>query len=385
MNVLVVAHYQNDGSPCASFIHAQVKAFCENGLDVRVLVPIPVGKVGINRTRFTPIIEKKVIEGVHYVFIRYFSASNFGVYWLNHFNAIISMKIYFKQIFKDFIPAIVHAHTIGLDSNIGAWISSKVDCPLVVTTHGSDTFIPLKKNKISWIKKSVVQADCIVCVSMKLKKTIECLTDIPCIVIHNGFNQLIKTEEKSFRNNRLLINQTGSLIKQKNVDITIKAFVEVLKAIPTAKLLIVGDGPQREDLVNLCSKLSVEKSVIFFGQVDNKKAISLMNNSRYFVMLSEGEGFGIVYLEAMSTGCIVFGTRGEGIEDIITDGVNGFLVEKGDFLSIANRILWCENNLEMTEKIAKRAKELALQFSWERNTKCYVELFNKLIIKQKNF
>lgn len=117
----------------------------------------------------------------------------------------------------------------------------------------------------------------------------------------------------------------GKLIARKNVDLVIKAFALVHKN-DSSKLLIVGDGAERPRLEELASRELGEDRCIFTGSVSRDAVIGYMAQSDLFVMPSVNETLGLVYLEAMSQGCIALGTVGEGIDGTIADGVNGLLV-----------------------------------------------------------
>ena len=109
-----------------------------------------------------------------------------------------------------------------------------------------------------------------------------------------------------------------------------------------------------------------------------------MEESGFFVMASKPEGFGIVYLEAMSAGCVTVGTEGQGISDIIDHGMNGFLVPSDDPTRIAELLDWCLRNPEDSDRIAQEGKKLASEMTWEKNAGEYIKLFNKLKEKSVN-
>ena len=93
----------------------------------------------------------------------------------------------------------------------------------------------------------------------------------------------------------------------------------------------------------------------------------MMAGADFFVMPSYPEGLGIVYLEAMGEGCITIGTKGEGIDGIIRDGENGFLVERDDALAIAEIIETCVKDRGLCRRISEKACASAAGFSWEKN------------------
>lgn len=105
--------------------------------------------------------------------------------------------------------------------------------------------------------------------------------------------------------------------KRKNIDKVIKA----CKGLECFELTVIGDGKERKKLEK------IDKNVIFTGRLPNDEVLAKMRKSDIFVLPSVGETFGMVYLEAMASGCITVCTKGDGIDGIIKDRENGFLTE----------------------------------------------------------
>lgn len=105
--------------------------------------------------------------------------------------------------------------------------------------------------------------------------------------------------------------------KRKNIDKVIKA----CKGLEGFKLTVIGDGKERKNLEK------IDKNVIFTGRLPHDEVLAKMRESDVFVLPSVGETFGMVYLEAMASGCITVCTKGDGIDGIIKNGENGFLTE----------------------------------------------------------
>lgn len=377
MNILVVAHYQNDGSPTAIFIHDQILAYQKLGHSVRVVVPIAFGKLNLHGRRLETGVHQEDIDGIPHYFIRYLSLSKYGETYFNSAAAIHVLRTGLKCILTGFVPDVIHAHTLGFDCDIGAWLKTQLHVPLVVTTHGSDTFIPFRNHQFSRLKKTADHADRIVAVSSLLKKRlIEVGVQTSISVILNGFE--LRYVNDNVRPPVSLI-QVGSLIERKKVDVTLHAFQHLQQKYPDATLQIVGSGPELSKLGKLCQTLNTRNSVHFLGQLSNKDVFTEMSKSRFFVMPSVREGFGIVYLEAMACGCITIGTDGEGIADLIVSGENGFLVPPNDPDAIVQAVEWCLTHPEETEAVVEQGRRDALGLTWEKNATQYMNLFRELI------
>lgn len=381
MNILVVAHYQNDSSPTAIFIHDQVKAYVALGHRVRVIVPISLGKRGFcNGERFRSTVD--MIDGAEHFFIRFLSLSNYGAGGFNTRRAIAAIARHNSHLFADFTPDVIHAHTLGFDSDIGAWLKQRLHCPLVVTTHGSDTSIPYENAQLDWLVEKANAADHMVAVSSALAKKLTCCgVKTPVSVILNGFRvQALSSAEERVPHSLI---QVGHLIHQKHVDTTIQAFARLKETHPDAHLTIVGEGAERTSLEDLVRKLGVTDSVRFTGQISNEEVLSKMAQAQFFCMPSVREGFGIVYLEAMASGCITIGTEGEGIADLIENGKNGFLVPAESPEAIVQTVEWCLAHPQAADVIRQRGKQDAMALTWENNAKKYLALFQILIQRER--
>ncbi len=112
----------------------------------------------------------------------------------------------------------------------------------------------------------------------------------------------------------------ANLIKRKNIDKLILA----IKDLEEFELNIIGDGKELKTLKKLARNSS---NINFYGRLPNNKVLEEMKNSDIFILPSVNETFGMVYLEAMSAGCVTVGIKNDGIDGIIKNGENGFLCE----------------------------------------------------------
>lgn len=159
-------------------------------------------------------------------------------------------------------------------------------------------------------------------------KTFICHSGVPEKYIYSSITN------KNFENKVKKFCYTGMLIPLKRVCDIILA---LHKAFPLKdfEFNIIGEGMERENLEKLIQELGVEKNVKFLGRKKRDEVQTIMNESDCFVMVSESEAFGLVYLEAMSKGCITIGTRGQGIDGVINHGINGYLCESNNSNELA--------------------------------------------------
>lgn len=158
---------------------------------------------------------------------------------------------------------------------------------------------------------------------------------------------------------RLSFCFAGMLIPLKNVDVLLEALAE---AFPAGEftLRIVGDGLLRNDLEALVRRLGLSASVTFEGYRSREDVQHVLAASDVFVMVSKPEAFGLVYLEAMAKGCLVIGTRGQGIDGVIREGENGFLCEARDVAGLRDTLRAIQRR-SVAEKraVAERARQTA--------------------------
>jgi len=172
----------------------------------------------------------------------------------------------------------------------------------------------------------------------------------PIIVIPNGIDLSLypKMEVGEVKPQVIYV---GRLVFYKNLKVVIDAFKEVLKTIPEAKLLIVGDGPMRKHWENYAIKLNLKNHVKFTGYITHEEKVKLISESCALVFPSLFEGFGIVILEAFACYKPVIVSNIEPFTEIVTNGYTGFLVDP------VNPKEWAE---KITELMVNRLKALKM-------------------------
>lgn len=163
----------------------------------------------------------------------------------------------------------------------------------------------------------------------------------------------------------------GSFIRRKHVDKIIDALSQL--NYPW-HLDIVGDGITRKKLENQVSRIGKQNCVKFHGFLPREQVPAILKDTECFIMISEEETFGLVYLEAMSLGNLTIASKGEGMDGIIEDEVNGFLSKAGNANALFKTIGRI-NRLSRIEKnnISERAKETSKQLTDKTAAKFYAE------------
>lgn len=149
----------------------------------------------------------------------------------------------------------------------------------------------------------------------------------------------------------------GRLVKYKNVDTVIRA-LNIKYRNRDYRLHIIGEGAEKERLQDLTKELSCDANVIFYGQLPREKVFEMMKKSYSFIMVSNNETFGMVYIEAMMAGCITIASKNGGVDGVIIDGENGYLSKQGDVDDLVNTLERIENEKNLS-KIRKEAIKTA--------------------------
>ncbi len=203
-------------------------------------------------------------------------------------------------------------------------------------------------------------------------------------VIYNGIDVLEYEKNKinfnvtradlNIPDSSYLIGFVGRLTKQKAPDILLRAAVQIKKKIPQAQFLMVGDGEERERLVQMIEKFNLQDCVHITGWVDNPmEYITLFDQA---MLLSRWEGFGLVLAEYMWAGKPIVATNVNAIPNLIANGVNGLLVEKDNVKEIVKASLQIFYNNELANLFGNNGKRIVRErFSVDRVVREHEKLF----------
>jgi len=238
-----------------------------------------------------------------------------------------------------FVPDVVIAHFPVRY----APIMENIPCngPKIAVAHTTDTRI-CKKKPGFWIPRINKAFDRVYCRSLPINR--ECrelgLENVADFIIYSGVPYAKEIKQNSCSvmiNKKITFLYVGKPIKRKHVDYVINA-LPCLIGKADFDFLIIGKGTEENSLREQAKMCKIEDRVIFLGSMSRDKVYEYMGKANIFIMPSTQETLGLVYLEAMMHGCITVGTENEGIDGIIKDGENGFLVKQFDQESVTNTI-----------------------------------------------
>ncbi len=190
-------------------------------------------------------------------------------------------------------------------------------------------------------------------------------------------NENIKELKESFApNNERVLVHVSNFRKVKRTQDVIRIFDIVRKKLP-AKLLMVGDGPERHHLEELCRELDTCHLVKFVGKVKDTERI--LAASDVFILPSESESFGLAALEAMAARTPVISTNTGGIPELNENGISGFLSNVGDVEDMANNTLKILESDQTLEEFKTGAYQQAQKFDIHTILPVYEKLYNSVI------
>lgn len=199
------------------------------------------------------------------------------------------------------------------------------------------------------------------------------LTKTEPVIIHNGVD--LKTFKPGRESQTPLILYVGRLQKYKSLHVLINAASEILKTFPSAKIVIAGEGEEKESLQNYAKLLGLDKKIIFKGRVTHEEKISLMQSAWVFVNPSFMEGWGITTIEANACGTPAVASHVPGLRDSVRHNETGFLAKYESVPDFATKIMLLLTDDKLRRKMSKQSILWAENFSWEKSADKFTLLF----------
>ncbi|MBN1541449.1 N-acetyl-alpha-D-glucosaminyl L-malate synthase BshA [candidate division KSB1 bacterium] len=267
---------------------------------------------------------------------------------------------------------IVHAH-YAIPHAVSAYLAKQMmrgQGPRIVTTlHGTDiTLVGKDPSFYEAVKFSIEESDGVTAVSSYLRRqTIdEFHIEREIRVLSNfidteRFNGVVtRCSKNQFApNGEFLLMHTSNFRPVKRMPDTIRILEKIRKKVP-AKLLLVGDGPDRQTAVDLARKLDVQEHVIYLGTQDYIE--NLLGCADLFLLPSEEESFGLAALEAMSSRTPVIASDIGGLPEVVENGKTGFLLPAGDIDGMAQAAIRLLMNPAQLREFGENGRKAALEY-----------------------
>jgi N-acetyl-alpha-D-glucosaminyl L-malate synthase BshA len=314
----------------------------------------------------TPTRLDRFIENIffHEVDIPHYPLFEFQLYTLALTGKIIDVIKYEKLDLIHVHYAIPHAIS-GILSKL---ILKDTNIKLLTTLHGTDiTLVGLEPAFNSLVKFSLENSDGVTAVSNYLKNnTLQHFkVDKDIKVIYNFINtdQYKRVNCSKIHNNiapngeKILIH-TSNFRQVKRVQDTILILAEVLKSMP-AKLILIGDGPDRTECEKLSRELGISEHVKFLGK--QSILVDLLSCADVFLLPSQSESFGLSALEAMSCGVPVVASNIGGIPEVVVHGESGYVAEFGDINRMARYVKDLLTNEKKWQVFSDNSRKIAVE------------------------
>ncbi len=260
-----------------------------------------------------------------------------------------------------------------------------IEIPVITTLHGTDiTLVGKDPSYEPVVTFSINQSDGVTSVSESLKKDtfkhFNVTREIRVIPNFIDLEKFKKQHKDHFKtaicpNGEKLIVHTSNFRKVKRVDDAVRVFHQIQDTVP-AKLLLVGDGPERANIENLCRELGIIEDVRFLGKLEAVEEV--LSVADLFLMPSEKESFGLAALEAMACEVPVISSNAGGIPELNINGVTGFTSNIGnidEMTSNAMHILSDDHLAEFKKNALARAKE----FDITNILPVYTDFYNEVM------
>jgi N-acetyl-alpha-D-glucosaminyl L-malate synthase BshA len=263
------------------------------------------------------------------------------------------------------------------------------DIPFITTLHGTDITLVGKDSTYGCVVTfSINESDAITAVSENLKeetfKSFEIEKDIQVIPNFVDAKRFHLTNKEHFKkmlapNGERILAHVSNFRKVKRVEDVLAIFQKVREKMPS-KLLMIGDGPERQNAEDLCRKLDICSDIRFLGKQDQMEEI--LNIADLFLLPSQYESFGLAALEAMACGVPVISSNAGGLPEINIHGKTGYLADVGDVDAMADFAIRMLEDEQTLQSFKDNALAHAGEFSIDKIVPMYEALYEQVALKK---
>ncbi len=238
------------------------------------------------------------------------------------------------EIKKDnFVPDVVVGHWWSPQLELLSMLKQRLNCKTCMVVHNVDekknrnAFLQYFKDIDIWGMRSRDIQKRFISIFGESYRTFLCFSGVPeKFISGNAY--------RNFESKSLVVTFVGSLISRKHPMAILRA-ARRLSPKCIAKINFIGDGAEQKKLLNYADTNGLMSVTEMWGRIPREQISEVLKETDVFVMISEAEAFGLVYLEAMGAGCLTVASKDEGMDGIIVDKKNGFLCKAGDCCELA--------------------------------------------------
>jgi len=270
---------------------------------------------------------------------------------------------------------LIHAHFVIPTGLIAVLVGRWLGIPIIIQAHGSDLTKYAKLNRwVAWLTAFTAKhADHLIVVSDELSAILleefavpsHKITVRSCGIDMAHFSPISRNQARNELDlpiEATLVLFVGSLIPRKGVDTLLSAIARVVEHDSRVRLIVVGEGPLREQLGTQAHALAIDKMVHFVGRKSNEELPIWYSAADMFVLPSLREGTPLALLEALSCGLPVVVSRAGGMPELIVDGKNGLLTDIGDPVDLERKIRMLLGEPDLRRLLRDTARDTVLRW-----------------------
>lgn len=326
------------------------------------------------------------------LFYHEFNVNDYPLFEYQPYESVLASKIVDVAIYEQL--DVLHVHYAIPHASVAYTAqqilkSKKINLPYVTTLHGTDiTLVGRDPAFEPVIRFSLNNSNAITSVSENLKKdTLNTfkidnkITVIPNFINIREFDNLRQSAscKKLAEGPEKILVHISNFRKVKRVEDVIKIFAKVRKEMP-CKLILVGDGPERQNIELLARQLNISHDVVMLGKIADPK--NVLGMADLFLLPSETESFGLSALEAMAMGVPVISTNSGGLPEVNINGQTGFTSKVGDVEEMAANAILLLNDQEKHREFSANTVAHARKFDIENILPQYVKVYEQLQVRE---
>lgn len=285
-----------------------------------------------------------------------------------------------KNIVNKIKPDILHSFYASSYGMLGMMCDFH---PYVISAWGSDIYeFPNKSflNKLL-LKKILNSGEAICSTSNDMAVEIKNYYNGKVVLTPFGVDtERFKMDTPILQKEYITIGITKNLEKIYGINYLIEAFAQICSKEEDLRLLIVGDGKEKQNLQQLCKEKGIVNKVSFVGRVANNDIPKYINQMDIVCFPSLSESFGVAAVEAQACGRPVIATRVGGLKEIVIDNYNGYLIEPGNIEDIKEKIMFMIKDKKKMKEFSKNAREYVQKnYNWYDNAKIMSDLYENIL------
>jgi glycosyltransferase involved in cell wall biosynthesis len=398
MRITVIAssypRFPGDGT--APFVQSICEGLAALGHAVEVVAPYDQavtpapGPVAVRRYRYAPRREWHIMG--HAKALAGDTRFRGGVFLLLPFFLLAGLAAAWRTA-RRLRADVIHAHWVLPGGLVGAWVAAALRVPLAVSLHGSDVFVAQRSALLGRVAGWVFRRAAVITACSPELAAGAVALGADATRVHlvawgadpQRFHPAIEPADRAALGaeaSDLLVASLGRMVPKKGFDVLVRALPALAAAEPRLRLVIGGDGPQREELHRLAQTLGVADRLLLPGQVPWNRVPAFLAASDLFVLPSQRDpagnldGLPTVLLEAMAMGKAVVATRIGGTPLVIKDGVNGVLCPAGDAAALSAALARLLGDEALRLRLGQAARRsVEERFNWAAVAQQLSELF----------